>query len=205
MKIDFAPICLHSLFFTMDFVIGGAAAVCAGFFTNPLEVIKTRMQLQGELEYKGQYAIRYKNVFHAAYVIAKYDGLLTLQAGLVSASLFQVFLNGIRLGETVMFCWFKYGQTFAGLYQILMDKGLMKDEKGELIFYKTAIGSSAAGVVGACASSPFYLVKVHLQSQASKEIAFGHQHQHEGTWKAFAKIYRDSGVRTGSIREYLYY
>lgn len=85
----------------MDFVIGGGAALCAGFFTNPLEVVKTRMQLQGELTSRGKYAVRYKNVFHAAYVIAKHDGILALQAGLVPASLFQVFLNGVRFGKTM--------------------------------------------------------------------------------------------------------
>lgn len=83
----------------------------------------------------------------------------------------------------------------AGLYQVLMDKGLMKDDKGELVFYKTVIGGSVVGAAGACAGSPFYLVKVHLQSQASKEIAFGHQHHHEGTLSALHKIYNQYGVR----------
>lgn len=75
-----------------------------------------------------------------------------------------------------------------------MDKGFMKDEKGELVFYKTVIGGSFVGAAGACAGSPFYLVKVHLQSQASKDIAFGHQHNHEGTWSALKKIYSTYGV-----------
>lgn len=70
----------------------------------------------------------------------------------------------------------------------------MKDEKGELVFYKTVIGGSVVGAAGACAGSPFYLVKVHLQSQASKEIAFGHQHHHEGTWNALTKIFSQYGV-----------
>lgn len=83
----------------MDFAIGGLAAICAGVFTNPLEVIKIRMQLQGELQARGKHAVHYKNIFHGAYVIAKYDGLLTLQAGLVPALWFQLFLNGVRLGN----------------------------------------------------------------------------------------------------------
>lgn len=83
----------------MEFAIGGLAAVCAGFFTNPLEVIKIRMQLQGELKARGQHAVHYKNVFHAGYTIAKHDGILALQAGLVPALWFQLFLNGIRLGK----------------------------------------------------------------------------------------------------------
>lgn len=40
-----------------EFLIGGLATCGAGFFTNPLEVVKTRMQLQGELRAHGQYAV----------------------------------------------------------------------------------------------------------------------------------------------------
>lgn len=34
----------------IEFLLGGLATCGAGFFTNPLEVVKTRMQLQGELK-----------------------------------------------------------------------------------------------------------------------------------------------------------
>lgn len=82
----------------MEFAIGGLSAVCAGVVTNPLEVIKIRMQLQGELQARGQFTRHYKNVFHAGYTIFKYDGISALQAGLVPALWFQLFINGIRLG-----------------------------------------------------------------------------------------------------------
>ncbi|KAF2880643.1 hypothetical protein ILUMI_25537 [Ignelater luminosus] len=163
----------------MDFLIGGLAAVGAGFFTNPLEVVKIRMQLQGELHAKGQYAVHYKNMLHASYVIAKHDGILALQAGLVPAQWFQLVLNGARLGS----------------YQILSDNGFTKDKNGEIVFYKAVIVGGVCGVLGGVIGSPFFLVKTHLQAQAAKEIAFGHQHNHEGTWKAFKKIYREYGFR----------
>lgn len=83
----------------MEFVIGGAAAVSAGFFTNPLELLKIRMQLQGELKAKGQHIVHYKNVFHAAYVVAKNDGLLALQKGLIAGSWVQLIMNGMRFGN----------------------------------------------------------------------------------------------------------
>lgn len=82
----------------MDFIIGGTAAMCAGFFTNPLEVIKTRIQLQGELQKKGEHFIHYKNIIHASYQIVKHDGLLALQKGLFPATLVQLIMNGSRLG-----------------------------------------------------------------------------------------------------------
>lgn len=83
----------------MEFAIGGAAAMGAGFFTNPLEVLKTRMQFQGELQARGQHAVHYKNVLQAGYIISKNDGILALQKGLVPALWVQLFLNGSRLGK----------------------------------------------------------------------------------------------------------
>jgi solute carrier family 25 protein 34/35 len=44
----------------MELVIGGLAAVGAGTFSNPLEVVKIRMQLQGELKARGKYAVFYR-------------------------------------------------------------------------------------------------------------------------------------------------
>lgn len=46
----------------MDFVISSTAAVGAVIITNPLDVIKTRLQLQGELRAPGQYTKVYSNV-----------------------------------------------------------------------------------------------------------------------------------------------
>lgn len=80
----------------MDFVVGGMAGVGAGFFSNPFDVVKTRMQLQGELRAKGQHAVHYKNIPHAMYTIVKHDGVIALQKGLVPALWFQLVVNGVR-------------------------------------------------------------------------------------------------------------
>lgn len=44
----------------MDFLLAGTAAATAGAICNPLEVVKIRMQLQGELQAKGQYKVHYR-------------------------------------------------------------------------------------------------------------------------------------------------
>lgn len=41
----------------VEFLLGGVASCGACLFTNPLEVVKTRMQLQGELRTHGEYAV----------------------------------------------------------------------------------------------------------------------------------------------------
>lgn len=55
----------------MDFLISSTAAVGAVVVTNPLDVIKTRLQLEGELRAPGKYTKVYKNVLHGGLEMAK--------------------------------------------------------------------------------------------------------------------------------------
>lgn len=123
-------------------LIGGTAASCAGFFTNPLEVAKTRMQLQGELVARGHYTVHYRNVFHAFYQIARIDGLLALQKGLVPAECYQFVATGIRLG----------------IYQQLTDYGFTKDSEGRLSLWRSCGCAAASGILGVSVGSPLYMV-----------------------------------------------
>ena len=41
----------------MEYMFGGLAACGACILTNPLDVVKTRLQLQGELVSKGAYKV----------------------------------------------------------------------------------------------------------------------------------------------------
>ncbi len=128
----------------MEFLLGGVAACGAGFFTNPLEVVKTRMQLQGELKARGMYPVYYKNVFHAFYAVAKFDGVLALQKGLVPALWYQFFMNGFRLGA----------------YQGMVNLGLTKDSAGNHSFPKSVVAGALAGCFGATVGSPIYMVSI---------------------------------------------
>ena len=42
--------------------------------TNPLEVVKVRLQLQGELVRRGQFKVVYKHLPHGMFVIARQEG-----------------------------------------------------------------------------------------------------------------------------------
>lgn len=163
----------------MEFLLGGLAACGAGFFTNPLEVVKTRIQLQGELRARGHYTVHYRNVFHAFYAIGKHDGLRALQSGLSPALWYQFFMNGTRLGA----------------YHIMEDLHLTKNNNGSVNVGRSIVAGATAGCIGAFVGSPFYLVKVQLQAQSAAPIAVGYQHHHEGMMPALTRIYRKEGVR----------
>ena len=115
--------------FATEFLIGGSASVVSGCFTNPLDVVKTRFQLQGELKKKGSYQVIYKNVVHAGYLIAKNEGILALQKGLAPALFYQFVMNGFRFG------------TFSSLE----NNNLLKDKNGQNSFVKTMIAAAISG------------------------------------------------------------
>lgn len=174
------PINKHKVIDFREFFLGGSAACCAGVLTNPLEVIKTRIQLQGELKTRGQYKVHYKNVFHAFFVVGKNEGLLSLQKGLVPAVYYQFFMNGVRLG----------------VFQVIDNSGVTRDDKGSIIFPRLVVAGATAGCCGALVGSPFYLIKTQLQSRSmTATIAVGHQHNINGFTDAFAKIYKTHGLK----------
>lgn len=162
----------------MDFIMGGLAAMGASVFSNPFDVIKTRMQLQGELRARGAHAIYYRNTFHAGYVIAKNEGLRGFQKGLGAALLMHSVRNSIRLGS----------------YQWLTNHGYICDAQGKTILSRSIIGSGASGAMAAFWGSPLFLIKTQLQSHAAETIAVGHQHKHLGVLNAVKTIYDKNGV-----------
>ncbi|XP_037605322.1 solute carrier family 25 member 35 [Sebastes umbrosus] len=161
----------------MDFVLSGAAACGACLFTNPLEVVKTRMQLQGELQSRGSYRVHYRNVFHAFYTIGKVDGLAALQRGLAPGLLYQFCMNGVRLGS----------------FSVIESSGYIHTD-GRVSAAKTTAAGAGAGVVGAVMGSPIYLIKTHMQSQSTSSIAVGHQYNHKGMIPALTAIYKQHGI-----------
>lgn len=134
----------------MDFLLSGVAACGACLFTNPLEVVKTRMQLQGELQSRGTYRVYYRNVFHAFYTIGKVDGLAGLQKGLTAGLLYQFLMNGVRLGS----------------YAIIESSGYIHTD-GRVSAVKTTLAGALAGVAGAVMGSPIYLVSILVRATGS--------------------------------------
>ena len=195
----------------VEFLLGGLATMTAALFTNPVEVVKTRMQVQGELVRIGKAQQLYTNPFQAFYLIGKEEGLRGLQGGLGPAVLYQLMMNGTRLG------------AYEPLKRLYTSNGERKE------MWRSVAAGSTSGVLSAVMGSPFFLIKVRLQVQsgltqklqqqaavaatsapappggsavaaavpaaATKVLPVGHQHAYTGAWQGLFQIFREEGVR----------
>uniref|UniRef100_A0A803JV40 Solute carrier family 25 member 34 n=1 Tax=Xenopus tropicalis TaxID=8364 RepID=A0A803JV40_XENTR len=121
----------------VDFVLGASACCMACVFTNPLEVVKTRLQLQGELRSRGTYTRHYRGVLQAMVAVGQADGLRGLQKGLTAGLLYQAMMNGVRFY----------------LYSHAEGIGLTEQPGGNIA------AGAVAGATGAFVGSPAYLVR----------------------------------------------
>ncbi|KAJ3328767.1 Mitochondrial oxaloacetate carrier protein [Blyttiomyces sp. JEL0837] len=178
------------------FSVGAIAACCAVTFTNPWEVVKTRLQLQGELESKRLQANDpahprlYKGAGQAFVKIFQNEGLRGIQRGLAPAYVYQVLLNGTRLGLY---------EPLRDLVQHGIDLATGRPGAGKTGTLKVVsmVGSGAlSGILGACIASPLYLIKTRMQSY-SPHLAVGHQHSYvtEGTVRALWHVWKFEGLR----------
>lgn len=164
----------------MDFLLGGVAAMCAGVVSNPFDVIKTRQQLQGELQKINSSKLPYRGLTQAIESIVHAEGIWGLQKGLCSALAFQFVMNSTRLGlyETAdKFQWTCSTKT------------------GNHSLFLCVFWSGVSGVVGSAIGCPFYMVKTQIQAQSHGKFAVGYQHSHTGTVNALVTSYQNQGFR----------
>ncbi|PVV00059.1 hypothetical protein BB560_005407 [Smittium megazygosporum] len=84
----------------VNFVNAALASCFAASITNSVELVKTRMQLQGELVKTAPNTPKvYKNFPQAISLIVQKEGFSALFKGLSSAFIYQTALNGIRIGS----------------------------------------------------------------------------------------------------------
>ncbi|KAL6947219.1 Mitochondrial oxaloacetate carrier protein [Hanseniaspora vineae] len=169
-----------------SFIAGGLAACIAVTVTNPIELVKTRMQLQGELSATNQRI--YTNPFQALSVIYKNEGIRGLQKGLSCAYIYQIGLNGCRLGfyEPVR-------STLNGVFFSGQDVHKVQSVPVNVV------SGALSGIIGAIIGSPLYLVKTRMQS-FSTAIKIGEQTHYSSFINGLTSIYKKEGGFIGLFR-----
>eukprot|EP00038_Savillea_parva_P022567 m.37936 g.37936 ORF g.37936 m.37936 type:complete len:310 (+) comp5600_c0_seq2:27-956(+) len=148
------------------FFTGMVSAQVAALFTNPIDVVKIRLQIQGEGGVPSSGTGMWRMFGH----IAREEGLMALQKGLGPSLLREASYSSIRLS----------------LYEPLRNMILTEDEmkNGAPLLKKFAAGGTS-GAIGAGIANPVDLVKVRMQAAVGS--------RYPSTWSALKDIYRDEG------------
>ncbi|KAI9331616.1 mitochondrial carrier domain-containing protein [Obelidium mucronatum] len=157
-----------------------------------MEVVKTRLQLQGELEAKAASGApikrQYNGAISAFIKIGRTEGLKGIQKGLAPAYLYQILMNGTRLG---------FYEPMRDIVMVSVDtlagKGVGSTGVGKALCM--VFSGAGCGILGAAIASPLYLVKTRMQSY-SPNNAVGSQHSYVlgGLRKTLIHIYKNEGI-----------
>ncbi|KAH7930928.1 mitochondrial carrier [Leucogyrophana mollusca] len=165
------------------FICGGLAASIAVTVSNPAEVAKTRMQLQGELAKGGGQKV-YKNALDVLAKTWRNEGIRGLQRGLGPAYMYQILMNGSRLG-------------FYEPLRRTLNRFIGISPTDQLPLTSLAAGA-ASGAVGASIGNPLFLIKARMQAY-SPALPVGTQHYYKSSFHALSTIWRAEKFR-GIIR-----
>eukprot|EP00026_Physarum_polycephalum_P011256 Phypoly_transcript_11463.p1 GENE.Phypoly_transcript_11463~~Phypoly_transcript_11463.p1 ORF type:complete len:306 (+),score=41.80 Phypoly_transcript_11463:49-966(+) len=155
----------------MKFLFGGLSCMTAACVTNPIDVIKTRLQLQGQLS--KHHDPHYKGFIRGSIQIVVDEGIFGLYKGLSPSVLREATYSTLRMGG----------------YDVMKTYLNATDPKHTPLWKKLLAGATS-GAFGAALANPADLVKVRMQAQAK---AGGHQYS--GLTDAFSSIYHKEGLR----------
>ncbi|EKM84071.1 hypothetical protein AGABI1DRAFT_97017 [Agaricus bisporus var. burnettii JB137-S8] len=152
-----------------ELLAGGMAGGCQVIFTNPLEIVKIRLQVQGEAaKVEG---MKPKGAVH----IIRQLGIFGLYRGASACLLRDIPFSAI------------YFPAYAHLKADVFQEGY---NGKRLSFLETLSAAAIAGMPAAYLTTPADVVKTRLQVEVRK----GQTH-YKGLRDAFVKIYREEGFR----------
>ncbi|XP_071404327.1 mitochondrial uncoupling protein 4 isoform X2 [Pithys albifrons albifrons] len=165
------------------FALSACAAAVAELVTFPLDLTKTRLQIQGEAAIRrdgaaaGQEA-PYRGMLRTAAGIVREEGLGKLWQGATPAVYRHIVYSGVRMVA----------------YEHLRDSVLRRAEDKTFPLWKAVVGGMSAGAIGQFFASPTDLVKVQMQMEGKRKLE-GKPLRFRGVHHAFLKILSEGGIR----------
>ncbi|XP_041482704.1 kidney mitochondrial carrier protein 1-like [Lytechinus variegatus] len=153
------------------FVYGGTASVVAECGTFPLDLTKTRLQVQGQKMEANFRELKYRGMFHALTKIAKEEGILALYSGIRPAILRQAVYGTIKIG------------CYHSFKRILVD-----NPENETLPVNVLCGMTA-GVIASAIANPTDVLKVRMQAQSASFANAG------GMFNSFVTIFQEEGTK----------
>ncbi|XP_014278841.1 mitochondrial uncoupling protein 4 isoform X2 [Halyomorpha halys] len=162
------------------YIVSVVAANIAEFLTYPLDLTKTRLQIQGEVaaNSNGHPQVAYRGMVKTGLGIVHEEGFLKLWQGITPAIYRHVVYSGIRIVT----------------YEYLRQNVLKKNDDGSFPIWKSAISGVTSGSVAQFFASPADLVKVQIQMEGKRRL-LGKPPRVLSASHAFQKILSEGGIR----------
>uniref|UniRef100_A0A6Q2X4R6 Solute carrier family 25 member 30 n=1 Tax=Esox lucius TaxID=8010 RepID=A0A6Q2X4R6_ESOLU len=169
------------------FVFGGLASVTAECGTFPIDLTKTRLQVQGQVGDSKYTEIRYRGMLHAINRICREEGIRALYSGLAPAMLRQASYGTIKIG------------TYQSFKRLLVDR-----PEDETLLTNVLCGV-LSGVISSSIANPTDVLKIRMQAQGSVIQGsmmgnFINIYQQEGTrglWKGVSLTAQRAAIVVG--------
>jgi hypothetical protein len=160
-----------------NFLYSASAASTAVLFTNPFDVAKTRLQLQGELIEAGKGVKIYNGPIDCMLKTIRIEGLRGAQRGLTTAITREAVLNFFRIG----------------MFSPVLKMYHPHDSPAPI--YKKIAAGITTGSTAALICNPLDIIKTRMQAQAYGENAnVGYQHPFSGVKDGFKNLLKKEGV-----------
>ncbi|GMY18574.1 mitochondrial uncoupling protein 5-like isoform X1 [Fagus crenata] len=184
------------------FVEGGIASIIAGASTHPLDLIKVRMQLQGESSHVPNPALQayrpalattngYISLMEASHIAQPQPprvGLISIGTRIVQAEGAAALFSGVSatiLRQTL------YSTTRMGIYDILKHKWSDSDTAKLPIMRKIAAGL-IAGSIGAAVGNPADVAMVRMQ--ADGRLPIEQRRNYKSVVDAISQMSKQEGI-----------
>lgn len=152
----------------MRMLFAGISAVVAGTVVHPVETIKTRMQIMGEIGAKSK--VNYGGSFlSTGQTLVNNEGIKGLYKGLKPSQLREAVYSTLRLG----------------LYEPYKEL-LGAHDKSHTPFYIKALAGAMSGLTGSVIANPTDVVKIRMQAS---------EHNDHGVRWHIKDIYHNQGMK----------
>ncbi|XP_016690544.2 mitochondrial uncoupling protein 5 [Gossypium hirsutum] len=188
----FSPIATMGL---KGFVEGGIASIVAGASTHPLDLIKVRMQLQGESHLPNPSLQLYRPALAVNSAAVGNVSISQPRVGPISIGVRIIQLEGVAAlfsgVSATMLRQTLYSTTRMGLYEIIKNKWTDK-ETGNLPLTSKILAGLIAGGVGAAVGNPADVAMVRMQ--ADGRLPIDQRRNYKSVIDALSQMTKQEGV-----------
>ncbi|MFQ6662744.1 hypothetical protein Gotur_030496 [Gossypium turneri] len=177
------------------FVEGGIASIVAGASTHPLDLIKVRMQLQGESHLPNPSLQLYRPALAVNSAAVGNVSISQPRVGPISIGVRIIQLEGVAAlfsgVSATMLRQTLYSTTRMGLYEIIKNKWTDK-ETGNLPLTSKILAGLIAGGVGAAVGNPADVAMVRMQ--ADGRLPIDQRRNYKSVIDALSQMTKQEGV-----------